>query len=415
MRLNIILIAVTLTVLLFDNDLSGQSIKRSVIASTGVSFSNSQFRIASTSGQPPNPGTVQGNNGVFLRQGFQQPVASTNGTDDNCNFTATFDIDSEDLGECGTYYSFIYTGTSDPDIQYSWDFGEGALPPTSTEMNPSQIAYSNIGLKTIVLTITKDSCVEEASRIINVTDPGFGVQAISTDLLCFGDGNGSIQLQVFNGQPAYVYEWGDTSANVEKRFNLSAGNYSFTVTDAFGCSFSGIENVQGPANALAITVSYQDESCVGTLDGEISIEVNGGTSPYTYEWSNGTSDEQILGLGAGSYSLTVVDDNSCIIDTSVILVVFCEDGDNGIPDVISPNGDGKNDVWIIPGIENYPDNEVYIFNRWGGTVYSMKSYMNTWAGTTSDGDPLQVGAYFYLIQLNDEYGTEFSGSITIIR
>lgn len=414
MRSNILLLVIFAVVLSTGGEIQAQSLKRSVIATSGGSFSNAQFHVSSTCGQPPNPGTVQGSNEVYLRQGFQQPPALNNATDDNCGLIATFDIDSEQLGECGTYYSFIYTGSSDPDLVYSWDFGQGAMPPVSNEMNPSNIAYTNIGLKTIVLTITKDSCIETASRIIDVTDPGYGVLAISTDEQCFGDADASIELDIYNGLAPYQYSW-NTGSTAERLTDLPAGNYSFTVTDANGCTFSGNENVTGPDTALIIEAYYKDESCIGTLDGEVSIEVSGGTGPYTINWSNGATTDLLTDLSAGVYTVTITDDNACVIDSTFELIVFCQDGDDGIPDVISPNGDGINDEWIIPGIENYPNNEVFIFNRWGGTVYTVKSYMNTWTGTTMNGDPLQIGAYFYLIQLNDEYGTEFSGSITIIR
>lgn len=406
---------VLLAVVMFTGSLlQAQSLKRSVIATTGGSFSNAEYHVSSTSGQPPNPGTVQGSNDVFLRQGFQQPPDNVNGSDDNCNFIATFDIDFQDQGECGTYYSFIYTGTADPDLQYSWDFGQGALPPVSNDMNPSNIAYATIGLKTITLTITKDSCVEEASRIIDVTDPGYGVLAISTDIQCYGDGNGAIELQVFNGLLPYQYSW-NINSTAERLTDLDAGDYGFTVTDANGCTFSGTENVTGPELPLSVEAFIKDESCIGTLDGELSLVISGGTGPYSINWSDGATTDMLSDLSVGNYTVTITDDNACVIDSTFELIVFCQDGDDGIPDVISPNGDGINDVWVIPGIENYPNNEVFIFNRWGGTVYSIKSYMNTWSGTNMNGDPLQVGAYFYLIELNDEFGTTFSGSITIIR
>lgn len=416
MRLYIILTGVLVLMTSFSQELFAQSLKRSVIASTGGSFSNSQFRIASTIGQPPNPGTVLGPNGVYLRQGFQQPPSAQDGSDENCGFSASFDIDVQDQGVCGTFYSFMYTGTADPDLQYLWDFGEGAMPPTSSDMNPAQIAYATTGLKTIVLQVTRDSCTEFASRIIDVSQVGYGVLAIGSDVQCYGDGSGSIELQVYNGQAPYQYSWSnDPAVNTEKQYDLEVGDYHFTVTDANGCSFVGAENIEGPANPLTLAIDYQDEACIGTSDGEINVDIAGGTFPYTLEWSNGSAENQLSGLAAGTYSLTVTDDNACVVDTLLTLIVFCQDGDDGIPDVISPNGDGKNDVWVIPGIENYPDNEVFIFNRWGATVYSMKSYMNTWSGTNSNGEPLQVGAYYYLIELNDEFDTRFSGSITIIR
>lgn len=414
MRSKIYLILLWVLVACSSHLASAQSIRRSVIAATGGSFSNGQVHVSSTTAQPPNPGTVLGSNGVYLRQGFQQPLQKQGGADDDCVLTASFDDEFDNQGNCGTYYSFTFTGTADPDLQYAWNFGEGAMPPVSSDMNPSQVAYITSGLKTIVLLVTKDTCTKAVSRIIEVTDVAFGALSISTDLLCFGDNTGSIELEVYNGETPFTYQW-DNGSTDERLTSLVPGDYSFTVTDANGCVFSGTEDVEGPVAALASVIEYKDESCIGTVDGEIALVVEGGTAPYTIEWSNGETSDLLTGLSAGSYGVTITDDNACVLDTTITLIVFCEDGGNGIPDVISPNGDGINDVWVIPGIENYPDNQVFIFNRWGEKVFDMKSYMNNWSGTYSNGDPLAVGAYFYLIELNDLFETRFSGSITVIR
>ncbi|WP_256004745.1 T9SS type B sorting domain-containing protein [Pedobacter deserti] len=82
-----------------------------------------------------------------------------------------------------------------------------------------------------------------------------------------------------------------------------------------------------------------------------------------------------------------------------------------IPNVFTPNGDGKNDRFEIPGIENY-ENEVTIVNRWGGTVYQSKSYRNEWQG-----DGLNEGTYFYVIKVRSQ-GAEwevFKGYVTLLR
>ena len=83
---------------------------------------------------------------------------------------------------------------------------------------------------------------------------------------------------------------------------------------------------------------------------------------------------------------------------------------------VSPNQDGNNDGFYIRGIENYPNNEVIIFNRWGNEVYRKKSYRNdeSWQGTW-DGKSLPDGTYFYCIYLNDAQGQKFIGYVQIMR
>ena len=70
-----------------------------------------------------------------------------------------------------------------------------------------------------------------------------------------------------------------------------------------------------------------------------------------------------------------------------------------IPNVFSPNGDGKNDFLIVPGIENYPGSKVSIYNRWGNEVYHSDSYDNDWAGRG-----LSEGTYFYMLNRVDKAG-----------
>ncbi|WP_460543763.1 Ig-like domain-containing protein, partial [Echinicola sediminis] len=85
-----------------------------------------------------------------------------------------------------------------------------------------------------------------------------------------------------------------------------------------------------------------------------------------------------------------------------------------IPNVFTPNGDGKNDTWEIEGLtELYPDNEVIVVNRWGGEVYKSRNYQNDW-----DGGSLNEGTYYYRLTIRDpESGREiqFTGYVTILR
>ena len=87
--------------------------------------------------------------------------------------------------------------------------------------------------------------------------------------------------------------------------------------------------------------------------------------------------------------------------------------------MITPNGDGYNDTWIIDNIEAYPGTEVSIFNRYGMEVYTSDNYMNDWNGTKSpgtggEGDNLPDGAYYYVIT-NEISGTVYKGAISLIR
>jgi len=122
---------------------------------------------------------------------------------------------------------------------------------------------------------------------------------------------------------------------------------------------------------------------------------------------------------AGLYSLTV-GFNGCTSEPSDVTVVvnICPD-DFFIPEGFSPNGDGINDYFVIIGIENYPDNTMVIFNRWGNKVFEASPYVNTWDGTntfglTVGGNQLPIGTYFYLLDLGDKSDV-IKGSIYLNR
>ncbi len=85
-----------------------------------------------------------------------------------------------------------------------------------------------------------------------------------------------------------------------------------------------------------------------------------------------------------------------------------------VPNVMTPDGDGVNDEFIIAGISQYPDNELKIYNRWGDVVYEKKNYDNSWKATYKDLD-VPAGTYFYFLKLDPNSDAVLKGFITIVR
>jgi gliding motility-associated-like protein/uncharacterized repeat protein (TIGR01451 family) len=83
-----------------------------------------------------------------------------------------------------------------------------------------------------------------------------------------------------------------------------------------------------------------------------------------------------------------------------------------IPNVFTPNGDGKNDTFTIADLDQYSESELVVVNRWGGSVYQAKNYRNTWTG-----DKLDDGTYFYSLKVKNSKGEqeEYKGYITLLR
>ena len=127
----------------------------------------------------------------------------------------------------------------------------------------------------------------------------------------------------------------------------------------------------------------------GALHGTTII--NGGIVTYT----------STLGyVGLDSLVYEICDANCQIVcDTAVLLIQV--DNDLTIPTGVSPNDDGKNDVFDVLGLNKYPENHIYIYNRWGSLVFEAQPYLNDWAGKSLNGEVIK-GTYFYVLKLGEE-------------
>jgi gliding motility-associated-like protein len=111
------------------------------------------------------------------------------------------------------------------------------------------------------------------------------------------------------------------------------------------------------------------------------------------------------------YAVVVTDQLGCQNTDSVVITVV---NAFEVPSGITPNGDGKNDVWELDFIEKYPNARVIVINRWGQEVFSSDGYEVPWDGTM-DGSQLPVGTYYYIIDLKTDLLEPLTGPITIMR
>jgi gliding motility-associated-like protein len=415
-------------------------IKRSTLCSTGKlslyeSSNKDSIFIESTFGQCPGC-TVLNGGSFFLRQGFQQPLVDrkvvvdttkTGGggggtglppctaTDPASNFNIDFTI-TEKTDLCGTYYDFEYTGDDKPNMKFGWDFSTTGVPQFSNSKNPSKIGFTSQGIKFVRLE-AGTTCSKSITKTFNVTQSSFVAQAKSDgDIKCKGLKTSGITLTVFGGTAPFTYNWssGLPASTVHK--NLGVGKYEYTVTDGKNCSFNSFIEINEPKDSLKVTTKVKDETCKDTKDGEILLVTKGGTPPYDFLWSDNVASPQRNNLSVGVYSVVITDDNGCTAKTLGDVKLYCTKTGKDFPNTFTPNDDGINDGWVFPGIDDFPNNKVEIFNRWGQLIYDKNGYKNgEWKGTNSKGDPLPAGPYYYVINLNDRDKTVFSGAVTIIR
>ncbi|NNK80138.1 MAG: T9SS type B sorting domain-containing protein, partial [Flavobacteriales bacterium] len=232
--------------------------------------------------------------------------------------------------------------------------------------------------------------------------------------LCAGDDMGAIFLTVSGGSPDYSFDWDDPDLeDIEDQSDLDPGDYSVTVSDFNGCEVELELTVDEPDSLSTILISpvllgpdFNISIYLGS-DGIIDATVEGGTEPYTFNWTGddgfSADTEDISELIAQNYCLEVTDANGCIDGECILLT---EPDDLELPNGMSPNGDGRNDGLIIQGIEAFPDNTVKVFNRWGDEVFMANGYSNSnlWRGESDSGGIVPDGTYFVILVVKDGEG-----------
>ncbi|MBN2683449.1 MAG: PKD domain-containing protein [Bacteroidales bacterium] len=190
----------------------------------------------------------------------------------------------------------------------------GGTPPYSYAYSPALSnsgTQNNVAAGNYTLTVTDaHGCFEIGSVTITQPTAPLNVTYTQTNLTCFAENVGSINISVTGGTPSYSYAWSNGMSS-EDLTSLGAGSYSVTVTDNHGCFFiTGTEIIQP---SRVITVASTDKYIC--IDGStvISASSTGGTSPYNYSWSNGpnTASQTVSPTISQMYYLSVTDANGC--------------------------------------------------------------------------------------------------------
>jgi outer membrane protein OmpA-like peptidoglycan-associated protein len=239
-----------------------------------------------------------------------------------------------------------------------------------------------------------NGCISNVSATI--TEPAQFVAKIAsiTDNLCFGQKTGSVKLDVSGGNLPYKFRWsnGDSTQNLT---GISKGEYSVTITDAKECIQKVTASVTEP---IALTVTMKElvnVSCFDSKTGDVNVAVSGGTTPYTYNWSNGTKTQNLIDVAAGDYQLTVKDARGC---TGTLTALVQQPEQLAIRlDTIQnlkcfEDGKGSIDVTVT-----------------GGAL----PYTYTWSSGANSEDLTNVMAGKYTLQVEDVKGCTKSISATI--
>lgn len=310
---------------------------------------------------------------------------------------------------------FNLTNLSAPDSSYSyfWDFGNGQY---SSDRNPI-FQFQQAGSYNVKLIFTNNlGCTDSITKTIRIDEPPLVL--FEHNNVCFGETINFLNFSSSCTDDTYSYYWefgngknsNERSPNVLYRFP-GTYNVTLTVNSNNGCSskMSNLVTVYEKPNAnIEVTPEYAYTS-------NPSFTFNSNTNAQNWLWDMGDG-KTISTFPPFNYTypavesehavtLHVMNEHGCTDSTKIYLSIL--DFNFNIPNIITPNGDGFNDYFLIENIEKFPNNSITILNRWGNTVFNTINYTNNF-----DGANLADGTYFYIIKIAHK---TFEGSLTILR
>ncbi len=209
------------------------------------------------------------------------------------------------------------------------------------------------GVYSVTLT-DNNGCNADGSITLTVPPP-LSISIAQTDVSCAGEADGTALVTGTGGTIPYNYLWSNTDTS-QQVTQLIAGNYQVILTDASGCSITDGITIIEPAVITAV-IDVTNVSCFKYTDGSATAIPGGGTSPFTFSWSDNDNQTQASAnnLPAGNYSVTITDSRNCFITEQAIIT---EPDSFGIIvstiDVSCFNGtDGSASASVMGDIVNY--------------------------------------------------------------
>lgn len=375
-----------------------------------------------------NPTYIYQNPGTYT-------VTLTVGNDSGCDSSfsrtytvnaipvADFEMDTVCMGVATTFTDI----SSNSPIEWIWDFGDGTI---INGQAVEQYAYAAPGNYLVNLMVNGGgmNCQTNTYKIVTVYEVPVAQMNVDNSL-CIDQPLVFESISTISNGVISSNHWtfgnGDSlSVEQGQLYYTQAGNYTIqlVVTANNGCQDSIAQMLT--VNELPMTGLNTQPIfiCPGR-----QVELAAGSN-LSYEWvgPNGFQSteqvvviEQINSSFDGEYYLTVIDANGCRQMDSVTVQTLNGNQCIEITQLLSPNNDGLNDTWVIQGIDNLPNVEVKIYNRWGSLLYVNSHYMNDWKGEVNTGMTVgadgivPTGTYFYIINLNDGITEPFNGYLEV--
>jgi SprB repeat/Secretion system C-terminal sorting domain len=279
------------------------------------------------------------------------------------------------------------TVTGGPTAGLSYNWSNGATTATA-----SGLAAGNYG---VTVTAYGIQLFTGTATVANSSGPS--VTNVNVGTIPCNGGTATISLTLSGGTAPLTYLW--SNGGTTPSITVAAGTYSATITDGAGCVVTVPPTVLSEPTALSATINTTDESAPGANDGSAVANATGGTAPYTYLWSNGSTSNPATGLTAGAYTVTITDANGCTTTQSTSVLIGINDELKGISIDVAPNpSNGQFNVNVI--LPFAADIEVVVFDPAGKRVYS-----NTVAQQSELVQPVSItgasGIYLVKVQAGD--------------
>jgi SprB repeat len=222
-----------------------------------------------------------------------------------------------------------------PPYYYSW------INNWTNETMGNGAKISNLALGTYTVVVSDANACTLSSGGIPINRPwDIVINQTIVQPTCNGGSNAQISLSISGGTSPYIYAWSG-GGTASSKIGLAVGSHSVTVTDAKGCTKTKTFTIGSPT-PIIISETISQVSCNGGANGQVTLNVTGGTAPYTYNWLSGANTAINTGLSAGSHGVTVTDANNCSVSKSIavgqsspiaisetITDVSCNGGSNG--------------------------------------------------------------------------------------
>ncbi|TWV95650.1 gliding motility-associated C-terminal domain-containing protein [Chitinophaga pinensis] len=270
------------------------------------------------------------------------------------------------------------------------------------------------------VTVTNTTKGNSRSETVEVRQWDININPIVTPISCNGESDAAINANASGSKAPYKYalinQFPEQDSPVFS--NLRANYYTLQVTDSMGCNKMQSINIPNPLELQIKDAATRSLSCSSVRDGQIIINVSGGTTPYHYSISDTATqtENRFRHLDAGSYHYKVADDHNCTVEGNVTVERGLNDCAIYMPSAFSPNGDGKNDLFKARLQDDVTDFRMSIFGRWGQLVYESSNPEAGWDGKLRGAD-LPSGTYIWSVTYTDskKQPMKQQGTVTMFK